>query len=78
MISGGRMIVITGPQRTDEERGALAEVAGLRGALLTHMHYVEWAAVSVLYALSGWDECPLSMADVVMAEALAIPVYTVP
>jgi hypothetical protein len=67
--------VMTGPQRTADERGELAELAGLHGALLVSEHYIPWAAVRALYRLAGWNACPLALADVTMADALRIPVY---
>lgn len=69
------MIVMTGPQGTAEERGDLAELAGLHGAVLVGAHCVIWAQVQALYRLSGWAVCPLALADVTMAEALCIPMY---
>jgi hypothetical protein len=68
------MIVMTGPQRTAEERGDLAETAGLHGALLVGEHPIAWAAVRALYRLAGWRSCPLALSDVAMADALCIPV----
>lgn len=64
---------MTGPQRTVDERGDLAEIAGLYGALLVGTHSIHWASVQGLYRLSGWDMCPLALADVTMADALSIP-----
>lgn len=66
---------MTGPQRTEEEKGDLAEAAGLHGALLVGEHPITWAAVRALYRLAGWSECPLAIADVTMADALNIPTY---
>ncbi|MFJ6720535.1 hypothetical protein [Streptomyces sp. NPDC091259] len=69
------MIVMTGPQGTAEERGDLAELAGLYGALLVCEHPIMWAAVVALYRIAGWQTCPLALADVAMADALCIPVH---
>jgi hypothetical protein len=69
------MLVMTGPQSTDDERGDLAEVAGLHGALLVHEHHVIWPEVTALYRLHGWDACPLALADVALADALQVPMF---
>jgi hypothetical protein len=66
------LIILTGPQGTDEERGFLQEMAGLFGAYLTLSRAVEWAAVTALYCLVGWEKCPLAVADVAIAEAFGL------
>ncbi|MEV6684411.1 hypothetical protein AB0N28_03545 [Streptomyces sp. NPDC051130] len=66
---------MTGPQRTAEERGELAEAAGFHGALLVSAHRIPWASVRALYRLAGWAACPLAVADVTMADAMAIPMF---
>lgn len=67
------MIVITGPQGTADERGDLAEAAGIYGALVVGQHAVQWSDVTTLYRLPGWDLCPRALADVLIADALCVP-----
>ncbi len=62
------MIVLTGPQSTDEDRGNLVEMSGLLGAPLTCSTAVEWSAVTSMYRLEGWKRCPLAVADVTTGE----------
>ncbi|MER6485689.1 hypothetical protein ABT264_19300 [Streptomyces virginiae] len=64
---------MTGPQRTPDERGTLAELAGAYAALLVAVHCINWASVQALYRLPEWDACPLGVADVALADALCIP-----
>lgn len=66
------MIILTGPQGTDEERGFLEEMAAFFDAYLTVGRAIEWAAVTALYCLTGWEKCPLAVADVAVAEAFGL------
>lgn len=68
------MIVITGPQATPEDRGLLAELAGLHGAN-PYGAAVNWPLVSALYCVKGWESCPTAVADVSIAEALRVPTF---
>ncbi|MFF4478730.1 hypothetical protein ACFY1A_17170 [Streptomyces sp. NPDC001520] len=66
------MDVLTGPQRTPEERGHLAETAGLLDITPALSPDIPWWAVNVLYRLAGWDRCPAALADVAVATAMGI------
>ncbi|MFD9442109.1 hypothetical protein [Streptomyces sp. NPDC060001] len=68
------MIIITGPQGTDDERGFLIEMAGLLDAHTTFSLAVQWATVTAMYCLSGWESCPLAVADVSIGEAFGLAV----
>ncbi|MEU1037646.1 hypothetical protein [Streptomyces sp. NPDC005907] len=68
------MIILTGPQSTDEEIGLLFEMAGLFGAHLTLSRTVEWAAVTALYCLTGWEKSPQAVADVGLANAFGLAI----
>lgn len=68
------MIIITGPQDTDEAVGLLAEMAGLLEAVPAWSAAVQWAAATALYCLAGWERCPLAVADVSIAEACGLVV----
>ncbi|MEU0860656.1 hypothetical protein ABZ352_35615 [Streptomyces griseofuscus] len=72
------MIIITGPQGTDEEVGLVAETAGLYGALPAYSVVVEWPSATALYCLVGWELCALAVADVTIAETIGIPVIPLP
>lgn len=72
------MIIVTGPQSTPDEREDLAEAAGLLDAHLTVEHDIQLADATALFCLPGWEACPLAVADVGIAEALDIPVKTLP
>ncbi|MEU1092120.1 hypothetical protein [Streptomyces sp. NPDC005877] len=69
--------MLTGPQRTSEQRGELAEAAGMIGAVAVGVTEIPWLDVNELYRLPGWETCPLACADVTMADALCIPVVDV-
>lgn len=71
------MILITGPQRTPDEQGALAEAAGFHGALTVTSPGVSWPDVTQMMALPGWRECPSAVADLLIADALDIPVWEI-
>lgn len=68
------MIILTGPQSTVEQRGELDELAGLMDAKLTCSSDVQWATVTTLYALRGWELCPHAVADVDIADAFGLSV----
>ncbi|KUF18828.1 hypothetical protein AT728_07270 [Streptomyces silvensis] len=68
------MIIVTGPQGTDDERGDVAEAAGLMGGLPSYSHAVQWAAATALVCLDGWERCPLAVADVTVAASLGLTV----
>ncbi|MEU7243365.1 hypothetical protein [Streptomyces sparsogenes] len=69
------MIILTGPQRTPDEVGDLAELAGLMEcAVTTSDTSIIWAEVSAMYRLDGWEACPLALADVAVAEACGVPI----
>ncbi|MFF1625614.1 hypothetical protein [Streptomyces sp. NPDC058272] len=72
---GPHLIIVTGPQATDEERGQLAELAGLLNAHTVTCPDVRWADVTEMVALDGWEACPVSVADVTVAEQLGVPVH---
>lgn len=68
------MIIITGPQDTDEQRGQLDEMAGLLGACTVSSGDVPWADVTDLYCLAGWESCPLAVADVKIAALFGLTI----
>ncbi|HLL34170.1 MAG TPA: hypothetical protein VK545_09825 [Streptomyces sp.] len=68
------MIIVTGPQSTDDERGLIAEVAGVLDGLPAYSVTLQWAAATALYVLSGWEKCPTAVADVAIAETFKIMV----
>lgn len=68
------MIVVTGPQSTDEECDFLAEVAGYHGAIPAYAAVLQWAAVTAVYCLVGWEACPKAVADVQIAGAFGLDV----
>lgn len=69
------MIIITGPQDTDESLGFLAEMAGLMGAIPAFSVVLQWATATALYCLRGWEKCPLAVADVTLAESFGLAVH---
>jgi hypothetical protein len=69
------LIIITGPQGTDEELGLLAETAGLYGGIPAFSAVLQWATATALYCLAGWEGCPVAVADVQIAETAGLPVY---
>jgi hypothetical protein len=68
------MRVLTGPQNSPEQRGNLAELAGLHGLTPSLTADVQWWNVSTLYRACGWDTCACAVADVAIADAFGIPV----
>ncbi len=66
------MIIITGPQDSDEAIGLIAEMAGLLEAIPAYGAAIQWAAATALYCLAGWERCPLAVADVTVAEACGL------
>lgn len=68
------MIIVTGPQGTDEEVGLVAEMAGLHGGLPAYSVVFQWATATALYCLAGWEDCPLAVADVTIAETFGLTV----
>lgn len=66
------MIILTGPQTTDDERGDLIEAAGLIDARLTSSTDIDWFAVTAFFLLDGWETCPLAVADVAVASAFGL------
>ena len=70
------MIIVTGPQGTDEEVGQLAEAAGLLGGLPAYAATLQWAAATALYCLAGWEHCSIAVADVTIAQACGVEVLS--
>ncbi|KUN16462.1 hypothetical protein AQJ23_45125 [Streptomyces antibioticus] len=68
------MIIVTGPQATDEGRRFIAETAELLDGVPAWSAAIQWAAVTALYCLPGWEACALAVADVTIAEALDLPI----
>lgn len=66
------MIVLIGPQSTDDERGDLAELAGLLGAVCMNPD-VDWASVTRFLVAPGWQDCPTASADVSAATVFGLP-----
>jgi hypothetical protein len=69
--------MLTGPQRTPDERGNLAELAGVYGAVTASCSTFNWCTVAMVYRIAGWDECPTARADVAVADAMALPIVDV-
>ncbi|WP_435613305.1 hypothetical protein [Streptomyces sp. bgisy159] len=69
------MIIVTGPQSTDDEVGAIAEAAGLLGGVPAYAAVLQWATATALYCLAGWEKCPVAVADVTIAESAGLPVH---
>ncbi|MYR43115.1 hypothetical protein [Streptomyces sp. SID5910] len=69
------MIIITGPQDTDEAVGLLAEMAGLLDAVPAYSAALQWATATALYCMAGWEHCSLAVADVTIAEACGLIVH---
>ncbi|MFD7776619.1 hypothetical protein [Streptomyces sp. NPDC059753] len=72
---GKNLILITGPQETHDDVGQLAEMAGLLGAHTATCPDLQWADVTDVYVLSGWESCPLATADMGIAKQLGVPVH---
>jgi hypothetical protein len=70
-------IMLTGPQRTPDELGALHEMAGLLDAQLMN-DGVAWLDVTALYRMAGWECCAQAMADVGIADAFGWPMKDLP
>ena len=66
------MIIITGPQGTDAQRGQLDEMAGLLGARTLSCGDIPWVDVTDLYCLDGWEACSLAVADVRIGELFGL------
>lgn len=68
--------MLTGPQGTEDQRGDLAETAGLMG-----LHLIEQLGdlfdAKTLYVLPEWQTCPTALADVEAAQAWGVPVVEV-
>ncbi|WP_329168363.1 hypothetical protein OG709_30090 [Streptomyces sp. NBC_01267] len=62
------MIIIVGPLNTDEQRGDMAEAAGLYGAVPAALCDFDWASVTDVYRLPGWATCPEAEAVAIVAE----------
>lgn len=60
------MLVITGPQRTPDERGDLIEMSALMDAVRM-TDSPAFADVTGMYRLAGWDCCAQATADVALA-----------
>lgn len=69
------MIIVTGPQSTDDEMGSVVEMAALLDGLPAFSAVVQWATATALYCLAGWEKCSLAVADVTIAEAFGLPVH---
>ncbi|MER5501329.1 hypothetical protein ABT096_29570 [Streptomyces sp. NPDC002561] len=74
------MIILTGPQRTPDERGDLAEMAGLLGAAVLDGDAARYvlADVEAFYRMSGWECCERAVTDVELADAFGWPVKDLP
>ncbi|CAM5401076.1 hypothetical protein ACTFBT_01010 [Streptomyces microflavus] len=71
------MLVITGPQRTPDERGDLIEMSAFLGAALM-TDRPTFADVTGLLRMAGWDCCAQALADVGMASAFGWPIKDLP
>lgn len=67
------MIVITGPQRTPDERGDLIEMSALLDAVRM-TDRPTFADVTGLYRMAGWDCCAQARADVLLATSFGWPI----
>jgi hypothetical protein len=68
------LIIVTGPQTTDDDRASIADLASLVDGLPAYSAVSQWATATALYCLSGWDSCPLAVADVTAAETFGLPI----
>lgn len=53
-------------------------MAALLGALPAYSAAIQWATVTALYCLAGWETCSLAVADVAVADALGLTVRHLP
>ncbi|MEV4939613.1 hypothetical protein [Streptomyces zaomyceticus] len=67
------MIVLIGPQSTEEQRGDLEELAGLLHAVRMTPD-VTWAEVSRFVVVPEWERCPIAATDVGIAVGSGLPV----
>lgn len=68
------MIIITGPQATDDERALILDVAQIIDGIPAYAAVLQWATATALYCMTGWEGCPLAVADVAIAESFGLPV----
>lgn len=68
------MIIITGPQDTDEGVELIAEMAGLFEGVPAYSTVLQWATATALYCLAGWERCPAAVADVSIAETFGLAI----
>jgi hypothetical protein len=69
------LIIVTGPQSTEEEAGLVAETAGLLGGIPAYCAVLQWATATALYRLAGWEKCPVAVADVTIAESRGMSIH---
>jgi hypothetical protein len=69
------LIIITGPQDSDDGIELIAEMAGLLGGHPAYSAIIQWATATALYCLAGWDRCPLAVADMTIAQTFGLPVH---
>jgi hypothetical protein len=69
------LIIVTGPQLTDDDAGSIEDAASLLGGVPAFKVVIEWATATALYCLAGWEICPLAVADVTIAESFGLPVH---
>ncbi|WP_369147098.1 hypothetical protein [Streptomyces sp. R44] len=67
------MIVLIGPQSTDDERGDLEETAGFLGAVRMTPD-VDWALVTGFLVTPDWERCSGARADVAAARVFGLPI----
>ncbi|MFE6493369.1 hypothetical protein [Streptomyces sp. NPDC057748] len=74
------MIILTGPQRTPDELGDLAEMAGLLGAVVLNGDAAQYALADVeaVYRMPGWESCVRSVTDSELADAFGWTVKDLP
>ncbi|MEU7039805.1 hypothetical protein AB0A77_01950 [Streptomyces varsoviensis] len=71
------MDVLTGPQHTPDERGDLAERAGLMGLhVFLPLDSDVWLSASKLYLLPGWEQCSAALTDHHVAVAYGLQLIT--
>ncbi|MEV5319114.1 hypothetical protein AB0K92_15915 [Streptomyces sp. NPDC052687] len=71
------LIIVTGPQRNDEEVGLIAEIAGLLDGVPAYSATIQWATATALYYLAGWEKCPTAVADMIIAETMDLVICPV-
>jgi hypothetical protein len=71
------LIIVTGPQDTADDKESIEALAALLDGVPAFSVVLQWAAATALYCLSGWEKCPIAVADMTIAEQFRLPVHHV-